>query len=235
MNRFLKGIGVVVIVLFIMSVVLIVLVRSGVLPCEFGVSFFNLLVDIAVGFFTIWGLLWAGSQFAEAQVKPELHLIIGRAQLDHDEMVPLADASDELIGFQDSISVGRPSGVPIGLFLENTRSKAAQYVRVVLRVRDVPRPNVFRALTTGDPWGTSLFETFKYKPRINTVQGEAVFLQFGEDLVVYEGERVYLGKIYVGWPEGTRPKGITFEVGLYSLEGKPKSFTVSHPIRWIDM
>ena len=67
------------------------------------------------------------------------------------------------------------------------------------------------------------------------MQGEAVFLQFGEDLVVYEGEGVYLGNIYVGWPEGTRPERITFAARLYSLEGEPKSFTVSHPIRWIDV
>ncbi|NVM24001.1 MAG: hypothetical protein HWN68_19755 [Desulfobacterales bacterium] len=235
MNRFLKAIGALVIVLFIIAVVLIVLVRSGILLCEFGVSFFNLLVDIVVGFFTVWGLLWAGSQFAEARVKPELRLIIGRVVPDHEGMVPLADASDELVGWEDSTPVGRVSGVIIGLFLENTRPKAAQYVRVVLRVRDVPRPKVFRAVTRS-PWDPDdPFETFKYEPRVNTVQGEAVFLQFGQDLVIYEGEGVYLGNIYVGWPGGTRPEGITFAARLYSLEGEPKSFTVSHPIRWIDV
>ncbi len=77
----------------------------------------------------------------------------------------------------------------------------------------------------------------------NIVNDEAIFIQFGQDLLVYEGgviiqrgDGVHLGNIKVAWPKETRPEKITLIAGLYSLEGKPKyNERITHPIRWLEM
>ncbi len=74
------------------------------------------------------------------------------------------------------------------------------------------------------------------------MENEAVFIQFGQDLLVYQGgaiirkgDGVQLGNIKVAWPRETRPEEITIEAGLYSLESKPKyNERITRPIRWLE-
>jgi hypothetical protein len=185
------------------------------------ISVFSVAVDIVIGFFTIWGLYWAASEFAEAQVRPKLHLIIGTEH--NGGIFPLPKENDQLRG-QCGTEVFPQ--VLIGLFLENQQPRAAQFVRVTLRLKDVPKPLEFKAIE-------STFEY--YKPKVNTVQHKdhAIFLQFDEDLVVYKGDGVFLGAIRVIWPRDIQPKKITLAVGLYSLMGEPRHVTISRPITWI--
>ena len=220
---FLKAVKIAVIALITVLVALVMLFSSGVLAAETAISLYNLLIDIFVGVFTVWGLYWAASEFAGAQVKPDLRLIIGKESADQQGIDPLMDAADALIG-RDVFMNGEPvSWVIIGLFLENTQPKAAQHVRLNLRVCDVPCLKEFAPAS--DP--------FRYEPRVNVMRGEAVFLQFGEDLVVYKGDGVHLGSIRAVWPQGTHPERITLVARLYSLGSEPKEATVSHPIHWM--
>lgn len=224
---FLRAIGIAAVVLVVMAVVLIVLVRLyGVLSYETGISFFNLSIDIAVGVFTIWGLYWAASEFAGAQVKPDLHLIIGKESEDQQGIDPLPNEADALIGWKDVSKLGGPvSRVTVGLFLENHKPKAARYVRIELWVHDTPHPKEF----------VRRKDFFKFEVKEFAIRGEAVVLQFGEDLVVYGGTGVYLGKILVGWPQGIYPGSITLRAKLHNLESsEPKEVIVSRPIHWIE-
>ncbi len=191
------------------------------------IALFNLWVDVVVGIFTIWGLKWAASEFVAAQVKPDLRLIIGRESEDRRGIIPLRRGSDELVGRDNIIDSMPVSQVIIGLFLENDQPKAARFVRITLRVQGAPSPKILDAAKPpSDQVG------YVYVPKINVVRGEALFLQFGEELVVYQGDGVQLGNIRVAWRQGIRPKKIDLSVGLYSVDSRPKEITVSHPIRW---
>jgi len=207
-------------------VLIIVLILLNTLPpimsCSDGISLYGVIIDFFAGVFTVWGLYWAASQFSEAQVKPDLSLIIGAAH----RILPPSVSIGQLEG-QDNIHSGyvRPpvSQIVFGLLLENGNSKAAQFVRITLRLRDSQRPLKFEAIENSFRY---------YKPRVNTVQQEAIFLQFGEDLVVYKGDGVYLGNVSVEWDKGKRPERLTLEVGLYNLIGEPKTVIISRPINW---
>jgi len=211
------------IILIIALVTVRMLYLSSVLCDDIGVSIYGVFVDLVVGVFTIWGLYWAASEFAGAQVRPDLHLVIGREEADQKGVAPLTNEADALIG-RDSVPPVLPcSWVVAGLFLENTRPKAARYVKVVVRVRDVPRPESI------DMWYGYHTGLVNFRR-----QGEALSFSFGEDLVVYKGEMTYLTSIKMIWRQGTHPERITFLARLCSLEGEPKEVTVSHPIHWLD-
>ena len=222
---FLGAVGIAMIALSIEFVILVKFDWPIVPLTGSEISFFNLLIDIAVGVFTIWGLGWAASEFAGTQVKPDLHLIIGKESEDQQGIDPLTNEADALIGRDVSTKGGVVvSRVIVGLFLENHRPKPAQYVRIELWVRDVPHPKEF----------VRNKEYFKFEVRDFAIRGQAVVLQFGEDLVVYGGTGVYLGKIPVDWPQGTHPERIAFKAKLHNLESnQPKEVTVSRPIHWM--
>jgi hypothetical protein len=208
-------------VITVIALIIILLLLNTLPPImsfSDGISLYGVIIDISAGIFTVWGLYWAASGFSEAQVKPDLSLIIGAAN----RILPLP-----VLEGQDNIHSGRVcppvSQIVFGLSLENGNSKAAQFVRITLRLRDSQRPLKFEAIEKSFQY---------YKPRVNTVQQEAIFLQFGEDLVVYKGDGVYLGNVCVEWDQGERPERLTLEVGLYNLIGEPKTVIVSRPINW---
>jgi len=237
---FLGVVGITVVVLILLPI--LALVDWPPVPWTgFEVSLYNLVIDFAAGVLTVLGLWLAVSEFAKAQVKPDLRLIVGKdINRLGDSAKPLLTEIDALLGWvvyrQTFILSSRISSVGaeefvsvvgVGLFLENAQPRAAQYVRVVLRIHGASQVVTF----------ASALRTFKYTPRENTGQdehGHFIFLQFDDDLVVYKGHRVYLGKIYVVWPSGVHPERITLVASLYSLEGEPKEVSVSRPIRWIE-
>ena len=167
------------------------------------------------------GSEWAVSEFARAQVKPDLRLVIGKKKI-AGGVSPLMSEADALIG-RDTVSHQFPvSKVIAGLFLENTQPKAARYVQVVLRVLDVPSPE---SVDIGDYHGG--LANFRK-------QDGVLSFSFGEDLVVYKGEMAYLASIAITWRRGTHPERITFVAKLCSLEGEPRKVTISHPIPWME-
>jgi hypothetical protein len=215
----------VVIAALALAVVLVLQIKSGfTVPLTEGkVGYLNLLVDIVVGFFTVWGLYWVASELA---LKPDLDLVIGNELVGAGSGEPLAGETDALIGQETSpfSRIFEPQ-VHVALFLENRNPKVARYIRVVLEVRDVPCPK--------------RFERMRSVPHSEVVyarlEGEAMVFQFGEGLAVYKGAgKVYCESVTVVWPQGCYPKRITFVAKLSSSEGDSKERTVSHPIRWIE-
>jgi hypothetical protein len=191
------------------------------LTAEF-ISFSQLIIEMLLLPTVIIGFIITVVEFRKTQIKPDLNLIAGVKLPNQPKVASLTNITDPLIG-QDTINDQPVSQVIIGLFLENSQPKAAQFVRVTLRVSDVPRPERFFAIE----------DSFQYyKPMVNTITQEALLLQFDEDVVVYQKEGVYLGNICVAWTQGTRPDRITLKAGLYSLESEPKEVSVSHPIVW---
>ena len=89
------------------AALIIVLILLNTLPPVLtnseGISLYATLVSIVVGFFTVWGLYWAASEFSEAQIKPDLELIIGASH--SNGVVPLLTDTGKLWG-QDNIHSG---------------------------------------------------------------------------------------------------------------------------------
>jgi len=181
------------------------------------ISYFNLLFDVVVGIFTVWGLYWAASELA---LKPELRLSIEPAW-----ERTASKKSRALIGPKED---GMLEG---DLFLMNTQPRAARYIQVVLCVHSFPRPHVFSvepvegAYADWVPFGAPMHRCLR--------------VQFGDDFVIYKGEAIYVGVLKVGWPDFSadasadyRPRDITFEAKFYSLEGEPKKEVISLPIIW---
>ena len=213
-GRFLR---LVVIAVIGLGVVLMVQITMGLtVPLAEGeISYFNLLVDVAVGFFTIWGLYWAASELA---LKPELRLSI--------ETTWSGESWRKLRG---NVLIGSEEKglLECDLFLMNTQPRAARNIQVVLCCRSFPPVPHFSAspvkgaFTNWVPFGS---------PRCYCLRA-----QFGGDLVIYKGEAVHVGILKVGWPHHSdyRPREITFEVGCYSLEGEPKKEVISLPVIWV--
>jgi hypothetical protein len=223
---FLKAVRIAVFALVIVLVVLVILALFNVLSAEVGISLYNLLVDVAVGVFTVWGLYWAASEFAKAQVEPDLHLIIGTGRPNQAGVEALKGAADPLLGWEGVFDDGKPvSWVVVGLLWENHRPKAGQYIRIELWVSDdVPCPKFVIDK-----------EVFVFPIGHFSIEGSGIVLQFGEDFVAYGDAGGYLGKILMEWPQSICPERITFKAKLFSLESsKPKEVTISHPIHWTE-
>lgn len=211
---FRAAVGVGVVVLMGVALVLVMLVKSGFLFWEFGLGFFNLLTDIVVGGFTIWGLYWAASELA---LKPELRLSIK----------PVSERTSSKWLYPDRLFGSKKKGLlELDLFLVNTRPKAARNIQVVLCYHSFPLPSFSVGPVEGAfpnwvpfglPWSCCLRA------------------QFGDDFVIYKGFPVRVGVLKVGWPHlsaDNRPRELTFEVRLYSLESEPKKEVISFPIIW---
>ena len=185
-----------------------------------GLALYGLILNIIIGIFTVWALFWAASEFSEAQIYPDLCLVIG-AKVD-EGIKPLINASDKLVGYDTVINEQPVSEVTIGLFLENTMTKAARFVRLILQIKDTPIPIEFRVP------GNALF----YKVNTNTMPGQVLFLQFGENLVVYKGHGVQLGSVRAVWPQGIHPEKINLNVTIHNLYGEPKQVEIGREIEW---
>ncbi len=128
-----------------------------------GVSLYNLLIDVAAGVFTVWGLYWAASEFAEAQIRPDLHLVIGRETEAQTGIDPVRHETDELYGRNGVIDNEPVSQLVIGLFLENARPKTATFVRMTLRVSGVPTPVHFEPIPESFKYHDSTEKTLKQR------------------------------------------------------------------------
>jgi hypothetical protein len=215
-GAFLKAAHAAILLLFIAGVLIWVLItNNGVSPND-GFSCFNLLVDMVVGFFTVWGLYWAASEFVEAQEKPKLRLVLGKV---NGGITPIRNSSLLLEGRRYAID--RQKIVKIGLFLENDKPKAGLYVRVMIRICATPPPTKYK------------FNHRFIEPESFPHKGAdflEVTLQYGDDLVVYQTSNL-LGFLNICWEYNqTPPKKMELEYRIFTLNGPPTRSASPQPI-----
>lgn len=197
-----------------------------------GIGCLNFLVDIAVGFFTVWGLYWAASEFTESAVKPVLHLLPGRAEHPFqggtitERYTLLRNAPFHIVGCKNvgvKGSLHYHPTVACGIYLENEKSRAGRYVRLVIRVHASPEPQsceFAHADFAGDAKGTKILPG-KRDPDTGHLKVSA---QFAEELVVYQSP-VDVGELSLCWPKGLTeeelPTSVILDYDAYALDGKP--------------
>jgi hypothetical protein len=201
-----------------------------------GINILNLLVDTLVGFFTVWGLYWAASEFAESARKPDLRLLPGRykseqfrgLELDHPDVTgnsycfmssPPFRIRGWPVGDTPDASLVYSGFMLLGLFLENQEPKAGRYVRVVLRVHATPAPSLCE------------FRHSSLMPDHSPIriQGERdaslghiiVPVQLADHVVVYQSPPIFMGTLHMRWdPSHTRlPKTIVIDYVTHTLDG----------------
>ena len=194
----------------------------------------NLWVDIAVGAFTMWGLYWAATEFAEASVRPSVEVVLVPPSSGDDtpayELHPAnwaynISSVDRLPVFgmcnvASSYGLGGPS-VQVGIALKNTSTRAARYIQIRLRMATAPAPEA-AMLTRHFPAPSAEDEPQFYK-------GAVVSAQFAEDLVVYQTEAI-VGIVEFAWsyeiPLEDLPRDLLVEYEVHALDGSSKG-TVS--------
>lgn len=201
-----------------------------VLP-QNAISVLNLLVDVIVGILTVWALFWAASEFAQGRVEPELHFSITQRG---DEMV----LRSKLPNPEDLIwhsSVDSHPQVGIDLWVENCSLRPASCLRVVLNIAVSDDPKIFPA---DDPTRMEVAEPCLWGdvPVIHGKKPNVKHIQWGPDLIVYQGYSPCLGGFDLIFPDGIKFKYIRFTYTLHSLEGgTTKSQPIVHKIKpWVD-
>jgi hypothetical protein len=164
-----------------------------------GISLFNLLVDIVIGIFTVWGLFWAASEFTESAVKPVIQLFPGKSN------EPVVAGNWGMIeyslmkkppffipGWYETRNIGGTSkrlpNIACGLWLENEQSKAGRFVRVVVRILSTPAP--FQCVLVRKPLEKRP-ESGQEDPQTDQLTLE---VQLEESLAVYQTP-VYIGEL----------------------------------------
>lgn len=186
-----------------------------------GIALFNLLIDIVIGAFTVWGLFWAASQFAEQSVKPQLRLLPGfmREGTGGVEYIPVATTPARLPGYLISGNEKEGGNLEVGLFLENHKPKMAQNLQVVIEIDSQTPP-------------CRVQPDSSYECRWNVIDGKKVIMQFDEGLVIHMGHGVHFGKLLLLWEQGPLPETCRLEYTIYKSEGKPDSGTCVFTVQW---
>ena len=213
--------------------VLTPLVVRGYLERDLGIGCFNLLVDIVIGTFTIWGLYWAAREFGEFAVRPAVHLLPGKKSepellegFGRPIMVPGPPFIVPGWFLKPSMS-GTPKRLPhlvCCLYLKNTKPKAARFVHLVLRILATPAPSHchFRhidAMPENSPLSIQA-------DRDAHNGGYVISVRFADHVVVYQ-EAVYVGNLVVQWDsllnDQEVPKRVGIDYDVYTLEGNTRS------------
>jgi hypothetical protein len=206
----------------------LVLLRS---TCD-KISIFNLWIDMVVGFFTIWGLGWAASEFAESAVRPSLKLLPGKMvkpylagweglqDLDHSliETPPFVVDGWTQIRQAGGRPPSRAPTMACALFLDNEKSRAGRYVQVVAHVLSTPAPRSCWFRHHGFQAGES-----KVDGAPNTNTGHWTLpLRFSEGLVVYQSP-VFVGDLFLQWdkaiPDDQLPEEVVLQYETHALDG----------------
>jgi hypothetical protein len=207
------------ILLLILGIVLLVLGKDD------GASIFNLCVDIFVGIFAVWALFWAASEFAEAQVRPKLKLVLGKKV--NGGCKPLPNPPIRLSG---KIIANRGKKLEVCLWLENGKRKIARLARVEIKLQAPPSND--RAFPTPS---TYRFYPRTFHPSHYHYKGTdhyLVVLQYKEDLIPYHTSN-FLGVLSVVWEnEQTSPKDVEFGYRIYNLDGPPDRGKIPAEIDW---
>lgn len=186
-----------------------------------GIGLFNLLVDIVMGVFTIWGLFWAASQFSEQSIKPRMRLLPGLVKdgPGDAECIPVVESPAQLPGYVRSGGRGKGGRLDVGLFLENRKPKIAQHLQIVIEIDSQP-PTY------------NIHPESPYECQWNVINRNKVIMQFEESLIVYMGHGVHIGKLGLLWEQSPLPDSCRLSYTIFKSEGKPDSGTCDVAIRW---
>ena len=209
-------VAVIVAVVVLVIVLILQITMDLIVPLIEGeIGYFNLLIDILVGIFTVWGLYWAASELA---LKPELRLF--------------TETTWSGVKLRRNVLIGSKKDglLECNLFVMNTRPKAARHIQVVLDLAVAPPPSVFAA----DPVPGAFTDWVRF---FEAPLSFSLRAQFGGDLVIYKGKPIHVGILKVGWPHLSdyRPGEVKLEASLYSLEGEPKKEVISLPVTWVGL
>lgn len=219
----------------VLSAVLLFLFRNDAIPL------INLWVDVVVGIFTVWGLWWAATEFAESVVKPAVRLLPGNANnpLMNEYYDPIPGSLSgvrayslvkhppfRVVGWQEMVTGASSSirtwsyhpHVACGIYLENEAARAARHVRLVLRVRVAPPPSfcefVHGPYSIKNPRALGEYDS--------DTDYTTVSAQFAEDLVVYESP-VLVGQLLLCWDDDLGveqlPHNLHLDYDVYTLDG----------------
>ena len=122
-------------------------------------------------------------------------------------------------GIDGNEATGR---VDIGLFLENRKPKMAQNLQVALEIKSEPSTDEVRPLDKTSP--------YDYDGVL--VESNRVIMQFEDNLIVYKGQRAYIGILSLWWRQGTFPHTCELSYTIYKSEGESDSGKHSISINW---
>lgn len=218
-----------IILLFFAFISLGIFVGIDCLDLSGGVSLFNLVVDIVVGVFTIWGLYWAASQFAEFAIRPSLQLLPGK--IDAPQVFD-GVARSSLVSnppfrvngwFKKPVMGGPPLDYPhvhCGLYLSNRKSKAGQYIHLRMHVCASPAPITceFQHRSVAPNLTPSRIRTEK-EPGNDCLN---LSVRLSDELVVYQVP-VFIGDLIVRWEtqltDAEVPRKLLIDYDVYTLDG----------------
>jgi hypothetical protein len=210
---------------------IVLAVLKPAFPAEMkdSIGIFNLLVDIGVGLFTVWGLYWAASEFTESAVKPDLRLLPGESRKPHflQEVIPaqsrpMLTSPLHIPGWytvpQQGDPLNRDPSVVLPLYLENEKARAGRLVSIAIRIHATPAP--LRCTFTHGAFAVGSQTVQAGKDDDSNCFTLPV--QFTENLVVYQAP-VYVGQLMVHWdktlPNDGLPKSIMLDYDAYTLDG----------------
>ena len=204
-----------------------------------GIAIFNLWVDIVVGIFTIWGLYWAATEFAESARKPDLRLLVGRpiepsapVRLQQEFTFPPSPLLHIPGWYERPSEPVEPPPRPrvvCGLCLENRSSRAGRYIRVVIRTSATPAPIRCRS-----ELHRSYLRPAQSESEDPKTGQPSTSVQLEESLVVYQSP-VLIGALVVEWdselPKDEFPESIVLDYDIYTLDGASNGEIKLH-IEW---
>jgi len=209
---------------------------------------YNLVLDGVVGILTVWGLVWAASEFKRANDHSELELlpghgteepmISGRAQTP--SLASLQDTPQDSLPFEVRAwprSRNRRDGYRYHMFtllyLVNHSKKPGTYVRIKLTVTGDPAPTAFDGKTClYADWKNAL--PWKGVP-LGDDKGWVFEHNFGPNLIVHE-HPIEIGYLFLGW-DGEKflpkdmPSSLTVKYDLYTAD-TAESGRLDLQLRW---
>lgn len=209
---------------------LVNLVDVAMIETGIGISIFNLLVDIVIGFFTIWGLYWAGKEFAEFAIKPKIHILLGKdkdPEFKNDpsnysivHTKPLILPGWEKLYLGSGAYTNNPT-VRCGVYLENKKSKAGRNIQIVFNISSNPVLDhcSFSYLSGCRPNGSKSNVKGEKIPSNNAFK---ISVRFTSGTVVYQAP-ILVGELKLVWNSnieiGELPEYITMDYDVYTLDG----------------
>lgn len=187
-------------------------------------TYYGFLLDLVFGSLTVWGLYWAASEFAEQSIRPELSLMLGAVAEGPrgSESIPIEISHISLQGYTGIDGKDATGRVHVGLFLENRKPKIAQNLQVALEIKSEPVADEVRPLEKSSP--------YDYDGVL--IESNSVIMQFKDNLIVYKGQRTYIGILSLWWRQGIFPRMCELSYTIYKSEGEPDSGKHSIFINW---